>query len=185
MTRLEPLRPDDLDPEQAALYRQITGGPRGQGPQHFALTDSEGALRGPFNALLLSPALGSAYQEVGAAVRYRTLLSPRVREIATLTVAAHWGSVFEREAHEGIGRAVGLTAEELRAIRDGEVPDLADPYERACANLAHAMATHHDVDDRAWDAWAGTVDARTVFELAALVGYYAALALQLRVFRAG
>lgn len=185
MSRLEPLRPEVLDAQQTELYEQITGGPRGQGPQHFALTDAHGALRGPFNALLLSPALGGAYQQVGAAVRYRTALSPRVREIAILTVAAHWASSFEREAHESIGRAVGLTDDELRSLRDGGVPELADSHERACAELAHAMAVQHDVDDAAWEAWAETVGATTVFELAGLVGYYAALALQLRVFRAG
>lgn len=185
MTRLEPLRPETLDTEQAALYDQIVGGPRAQGPQHFALTDAGGALRGPFNALLLSPGLGGAYQEVGAAVRYRTSLPPRVREIAILVVAAQWSSAFEREAHESIGRSVGLTDEEIEVLRAGAIPELADPQERACAELARAMAVQQDVDDAAWEAWGGQVGPQTVFELAGLVGYYAALALQMRVFRAG
>jgi 4-carboxymuconolactone decarboxylase len=40
-----------------------------------------------------------------------------------------------------------------------------------------------DVDDDSWATWADTVGAATVFELTTLVGYYATLALQLRVFR--
>jgi 4-carboxymuconolactone decarboxylase len=41
-----------------------------------------------------------------------------------------------------------------------------------------------DVDDPAWSEFAHTAGLRAVFELATLVGYYATLALQLRVFRA-
>lgn len=182
MTRLDPIPPRELDPEQTALYRSITEGPRAQGPQHFQLTRDDGALLGPFNALLLSPALGAALQEVGAAVRYRTALTPRTREIAILIVAAHWDSSFERSAHESVGRAVGLTETELADIRAGGVPQLEDAHEDACAHVVHAMV-NGDVDDHTWTTWGGTVGNATVFELTTLVGYYATLALQMRVFR--
>ncbi len=185
MSRLEPIPPAGLDAEQARLYAAITEGPRAQGPQHFALTRDDGALLGPFNALLLSPGLGGALQELGAAVRYRTDLTARTRELAILTVAAHWSSVFERDAHESVGRAVGLTEREIDDLRAGVVPALDDPHERACAHLVRAMVTDRDVDDRAWQTWAETIGERTVFELTTLVGYYATLALQLRVFRVG
>ena len=184
MTRLDPIPPQVLDAEQTVLYRSIVEGPRAQGPQHFALTRSDGALLGPFNALLLSPGLGAALQEVGAAVRYRTDLTPRTREIAILIVAAHWDSSFERSAHESVGRSVGLTEAELTDLRAGRVPQLDDVHERACAQLTHAMV-NGDVDDATWDDWAQQVGNATVFELTTLVGYYATLALQMRVFRVG
>jgi 4-carboxymuconolactone decarboxylase len=179
---MDPLQPGDLDPEQATLYAEITGGPRAQGPQHFELTRADGALLGPFNALLLSPVLGGALQEVGAAVRYRTSLSARTREIAILLVAAHWDSDFERRAHESVGAAAGVTADEMAEIRAGRVPPLDEPHERACAHLVHAMA-RGDVDDETWSRWSGTTGRATIFELTTLVGYYATLALQMRVFR--
>lgn len=182
MSRLEPIPPADLDPRQTALYARITGGPRAQGPQNFDLTRPGGALLGPFNALLLSPDLGGALQEVGAVIRYRSTLTGRTREIAILTVAAHWDSAFERQAHESVGAAVGLTAEEMSEIRAGRVPPLGDPHEEASAQLVRAMVDG-DVDDETWTTWAGTVGKTTVFELTALVGYYATLALQMRVFR--
>ncbi|MFD0664801.1 carboxymuconolactone decarboxylase family protein [Thermocatellispora tengchongensis] len=143
----------------------------------------DGALRGPFNAFLLSPRLGDALQNLGAAIRYRTALPPRVREMAILTVAAHWDSPFEQSAHEHVGRACGVTEEEMAAIREGRVPDLADPYERACAHLARLMVADGDVDDESWDSWADQAGNITVFELSTLVGYYAMIALQMRVFR--
>jgi len=176
VSRLEPIPPADLDAEQTSLYVSITEGPRAQGPQFFDLTRDDGALLGPFNALLLSPGLGAALQEVGAAIRYRTGLSARTREIAILTVAASWDCAFERESHESVGLAVGLTPDEMYQIRSGRVPPLDDPHERACAHL---------VDDGAWTTWAGTAGDTAVFELSTLVGYYATLALQMRVFRVG
>ena len=182
MTRLEPIPPTNLDPEQKVLYASITEGPRAHGPKHFDLTRPDGALLGPFNALLLAPPLGSALQELGAAVRYETALSARTREIAILTVAARWDCAFERSAHESVGRAVGLSTDELSEIRAGRVPALEDAHELACAHLASGMV-NGDVDDAAWATWGHVVGEATVFELTTLVGYYAMLALQMRVFR--
>lgn len=108
MSRLEPLQPSQLGPEARPLYDAITQGPRASGPQHFALTCEDGGSNGPFNAFLLNPGLGQALQGVGAALRYEGTVSARSREVAILTVAAAWDSTFERQAHEAVGRAVGL-----------------------------------------------------------------------------
>ena len=182
MSRLPSLPPEVLSDEQRALYSEIAEGPRAAGPQHFALTASDGSLEGPFNAFLFSPKLGSAIQELGAAVRFSTELTDRTREIAILIVAAHWGSAFERQAHEGVGRAIGVTDVELAEIAAGRVPELADDHERAAAQLVYAM-TRGDVSDDQWARWGSVVSDSTAFELSTLVGYYATLALQLRVFR--
>lgn len=120
MTRLPRLTPDELDLDQRPLYDAITGGPRAGGPQLFALTDTEGRLNGPFNAMLFAPGVGAALQELGSAIRYRTSLSGRIRELAILAVAAHWDSAFERYAHEPIGRAAGLTDAEIAAVGAGD-----------------------------------------------------------------
>jgi 4-carboxymuconolactone decarboxylase len=143
--RLQGLRPGDLSEEQAEVYRAIAGGPRASGP--FALTDSDGCLRGPFNAMLLSPPIGSTLQAVGAAVRYRSMLSDRAREMATLVVAAHWGSAFEREAHEAVGRKCGLTEPELATLRLGSLPDLRDPSERVAVATAAAELAGGTIDE--------------------------------------
>ncbi|MEO7131819.1 MAG: carboxymuconolactone decarboxylase family protein [Dermatophilaceae bacterium] len=182
MTRHAPTPPSHLEGEALALYHQITGGPRASGPQHFPLVRDDGSLSGPFDAFLLNPQLGATLQSVGAAIRYEGALPPRAREIAILTVAAAWDSAFERDAHEAIGRSVGLTEEELAAIRDRRIPNVGDPLELACAKFALAM-TNGDVDDDLWEAGSRIIDAPLVFELTTLVGYYSTLALQLRVFR--
>ncbi|MFE7278302.1 carboxymuconolactone decarboxylase family protein [Streptomyces sp. NPDC057623] len=180
--RLAGLLPGELDEQQAEVYSAITGGRRSAGRQSFALADEDGRLRGPFNAMLLSPPVGLAVQAVGSAVRYDSALTDRVREMAILAVAAHWGSTFEREAHEAVGRTCGLSDREMAALRVGAVPALADPAERTALRITHALILAGELTDEEYDEAVLTVGARGLFELTTLVGYYGMLALQLRVF---
>jgi 4-carboxymuconolactone decarboxylase len=178
-----PLR--SLDDAQRAVHDAIAGGRRAQGPQLFRLVDDEGGLEGPFNAFLLQPRLGHAVQALGAAVRYDTTLSDRAREVAILVVAACWESEFEWYAHEAVGRHAGLTDEELDALRCGRFEDLSTEYEREVAAVTRLLAAHGDLDDERYAHAVDVLGEVTLFELLTLVGYYAMLALQLRVFRVG
>ncbi|MCX4765139.1 carboxymuconolactone decarboxylase family protein [Streptomyces sp. NBC_01275] len=181
--RLPLLDPGELSPEQRTLYEEITRGPRARGPRHFALTDADGRLHGPFNAMLLSPALGRSLQELGAAIRYASGLSPRVRELSILVVAAAWDCAFERYAHERVGRAAGLTEPELTALRESRDPQLADPREHAAWELARTLTVPvRALDDEGYERARTALGERALFELSTLVGYYATLALQLRLF---
>jgi 4-carboxymuconolactone decarboxylase len=179
--RVQPFEPGALAPAQRELFEAITGGPRAQGPQHFALTRPDGSLRGPFNAFLLAPELGGALQNVGAAIRYRGALTARAREIAILLVAAHWDSSFEREAHEAVGAAAGLLPHELAALRDSDPSAFAGDEAVVAAVTVQLLAG--DLDDDLWRVASEAIGAEVVFELTTLVGYYSTLALQLRVFR--
>jgi hypothetical protein len=182
-TRIRPLTPSELTPEQQALYGAITGGPRAQGPQHFRLTAADGSLRGPFDAMLRSPAVGTAQQELGAAIRYRTGFTDRARELAILLVAARWNSAFERDSHEAIARALGFGDAELAAIRALDVSGF-DGVEGVVGRATVALLDG-DLGDDAWTAASTVLGVDGVYELSALIGYYATLALQLRVFRVG
>jgi len=182
--RIQKLVPEALDPEQRALYDAIAGGRRAQGRQVFRLVDADGCLEGPFNAFLLQPRLGSALQALGAAVRYETGLDDRCREIAILVVAASWRSDFEWYAHRAVGLAAGLTEAEVAAIACGRHDDF-DPRDGTVARTVAALVERSDLTADEYRAAVAEVGEDGVFELLTLVGYYATLALQLRVFRVG
>ncbi|MEP7036181.1 MAG: carboxymuconolactone decarboxylase family protein [Dermatophilaceae bacterium] len=185
MSRLERLVPERLDEQQQVLYEQIIGGPRSSGPQAFRLVGADGALEGPFNAMLLCPAVGTALQALGAAVRYSTSLSDRAREMAILAVAAHEDSAFEWHAHEAVGRLAGLTGADFAAIRAGLAPAGATDEERAVVDATLHLLHDGDLEDQAFQTVLAHLHPVGLQELMTLVGYYRMLALQLRVFRVG
>ncbi|GIM66501.1 hypothetical protein Pve01_88030 [Planomonospora venezuelensis] len=186
--RLPDLTPTELSEAQRALRERIVGGPRGSGPQHFPLVHEDGSLTGPFGVMLHEPALGAPLQELGSAIRYATRLSARTREIAILAVAAATGSTFEAYAHERVGRAVGLTEDELTALADGTFTS-TDPHERAahafCRRLLADTGPEARWDDETYASYAATLGATTMTELVVLVGYYRTLAQLLDVFDVG
>ena len=179
MSRLPRLTPESLTPARRALYDQITGGPRANSA--FPLTGADGALEGPFNAMLLQPALGEALQSLGAAIRYATSLPARSTEIAVLTVARVRDCAFEREAHEAVARRTGFSEAELSALRRGDA--FGDGNDRLVAATAAALAERGDLTDDEFAAARDRLGLEAVFELTTLVGYYSTLALQLRAFR--
>ena len=180
--RLDRFRPESLTSDQREVYDAIVGGPRATAPSAVPLVDEQGGLEGPFNAFLLQPRLGDALQALGAAVRYETSLSTRAREVATLVVASRRDCAFEWHAHEILGRAAGLTDDDVAAVRERRYSSLpAD--ESLIATVADALVVDGDLDDDGYRSAAATLGPAAIFELSTLVGYYMALALQLRVFR--
>jgi 4-carboxymuconolactone decarboxylase len=181
--RLAVLSSEEMTPEQVDLYRRILSGPRGQGPRAVALSNGTGGLAGPFNAMLYAPAVGQALQELGVAIRFRTTLPPRIREMAILVVAQSWDSEYERSSHEPIGRQAGLTADEIEALRAGTDPGFTDDQERVAYSTVRSLVAPADLDDAQYAVAVAALGERALVELSTLVGYYATLALQLRIFR--
>jgi 4-carboxymuconolactone decarboxylase len=182
--RLAVLSSEEMTSEQVDLYREILSGPRGQGPRAVALSSGAGGLAGPFNAMLYAPPVGHALQELGVAIRFGTRLAPRIREMAILMVAQAWDSGYERVSHEPIGREAGLTGEEIQALRAGTDPGFADKREQVAYSVVRALTgPAADLDDQEYDTAVTVLGEQALVELSALVGYYATLALQLRIFR--
>lgn len=181
MSRLEGLRPEELSDEQRELYEAIAGGDRARDAS-FRLTEADGSLVGPFGALLLSPVVGNALQAVGAAIRFGCDLSPLVREVAILTVAAHRRSGFEWWAHEPIARRAGLRDEEIRDLYSGRVPAFDDEPAAAAHALTVALLASRRPDDELFERARDLFGSAGVMELVALVGYYNLLAQLMGTF---
>ena len=183
--RLPDLTPEDHTDEQRALHERIVGGPRARGAQHFALTTADGALTGPFGVMFHEPALGDPLQELGSAIRYRTGLSDRVREIAILAVAAATGSAFEQHAHERVGRAAGLGEEELATLTAGTFTSTDPAEDSAYAFSRRLLADRPRFTDTEYADLVDALGTTTITELVVLVGYYRTLAQLLDVYDVG
>ncbi len=180
MSRLHRLRPDELSKEQRELYDILVGGPR---RSMGKLTDDEGRLGGPLNTILHAPGIGMAQQTFGAGLVTELSLSPRVKELAVLSIANHERSDFQRVSHERIGREAGLSDEQMIALRERREPPLEDPVESIAWRTTAALLADGDLDDEAYDEAVRVLGERGLIELTALIGYYHMLALQIRVFR--
>lgn len=175
--------PDELDPDRRALYDAIVGGPRAGDSGTFRMLDGAGRLEGPFNAMLVSPSIGDALQRLGAAIRYRSSLGERARELAILAVAARERCGFEWYAHEKLAREAGLASEALEAVRDGTEPPGLGALESAVLGAADALVGRGDLDDEEYARLVAAVGEAGAVEVVVLVGYYRLLAMMLRALR--
>jgi len=172
---------DELGAEARRVYDRIVDGPRARLTGPAAVMDGDGRLLGPFNAMLASPAVGDAQQQLGAAIRYGTSLPDRLRELAILTVAVHRDSDFEWHAHTEPAYAAGLTDEDLASVRAGG--DAMTGPDALIHRVVIALLTDRDLDDDTFTAVEDLLGTTGTVELIVLVGYYDLLALSMRTFR--
>lgn len=165
------------------LYAEITSGARAADQSRSPITDDHGRLVGPFNAMLVNPAVGGPMQALGAAIRYRTSLSEKYREIATLVVAAMLDCGFERFAHEPLARAAGVSDETIDAIAAGCRPTDLDPGAGLVLRSTQSLVERGDLGDAEFLELQAALGTAGCVELVALVGYYRMLALLLATFR--
>ncbi len=152
----------------------------------FPLATTDGALAGPFNAMVAAPHVGGPLADLGAALRYRGHLTDRARELSILTVAARSESEFEWQSHFGIAKNLGISVDILAAIRIGADPAiLTDPVERAVVAATARLLEGSELDDVEYNGLVELIGEDGVIELVVLVGYYELLARLLRVFRVG
>ncbi|WP_425307496.1 carboxymuconolactone decarboxylase family protein [Ammonicoccus fulvus] len=176
-TRLTGITPAEMSSEQRAVYDAIVTSPRGASSR----LDADGSLPGPFNAMLLSPAVGMALQNLGSALRYESTLPDLVRELVILLVAGRADSAYEQYAHEPLAREAGADEETLAELRSGNLPTEVSDEVAAALGVADALLGW-GLDDEAYAAAVASVGEAWLFEINAVVGYYQLLARQLGLF---
>jgi 4-carboxymuconolactone decarboxylase len=171
--RLPELSEETLTAEQRALAESIKSGPRGQ----FRLA-------GPFAIFMHSPAFGELAQRLGGHLRFKTSLSPRLLEFATLCTAAHWKAQYEWAAHAVLGEKAGVKPETIRALQAGRPPKSAPKDEMAIYAFVKELYATKRVSTPTFNRAKKILgDAGTV-ELVGVLGYYALVSMLLNTFKA-
>ena len=182
MSRISYITPDSFTEVQQHLFNSITGGKRGEGRAPEDLLNSEGGMSGPFNAWLRSPVLGEAAQRLGETVRFESALSPQLRELAILIVAAKWKAQYEWWAHERIARREGLDEGVIESVKAETPPDFSNSTESVVYNFAHELLDEHRVSGHLYDEAVELLGETGVVELVILLGYYTLVSMTLNVF---
>lgn len=166
MSRLPPIDPAALSPEQEEVYNRIATGARG-------------GVRGPFTALLHSPALAGRVEQLGVYLRYQCAVPERLRELAILVVAAHWRCAYEWFAHAPIAERIGHERATLERLGQGQPPGFDDPLEAATHAYCAELLQTGRVADPLHDQIRSLLGLQGVVDLTGLVGYYTLLAMTL------
>ena len=180
--RIPYLLPDQLTPEQRALYDAIAGGKRSRGSKKLQLATPEGGLVGPFNAWLTSPEVGDRIQQLGAALRFSSSLSDPLLELAILVTARHWRARFEWWAHAPMARRSGVDERVIEAIRTGREPELEDPAQRTVYRFSRELLERHEVSEGLYEEAREHLGERGLVDLVSLLGYYGLVSMTLNTF---
>lgn len=169
MSRVATLAPEAMTPEQRRAYDGIVAGPRGR-------------IGGPFNAWLRSPELADTAQRVGAYLRFRTSLPPRLSEMAILMTARFWRAQYEWYAHAPLASKGGLADAVIAALQAGKKPAAMQPDEAVVYDLCSELLDQRQISDATYWRGIATFGETGVVELVAISGYYCMVGLTLNAF---
>jgi len=114
---------------------------------------------------------------LGTAILGRQKLSPKLRELAILRVAALSPARYEWVQHVPIAQATGATAAQVGALeRDDITGDAFDPLERAVLRFTTEVVREVRASEPTFAELAQRLSAQEIVELIVTVGYYMMIA---------
>jgi 4-carboxymuconolactone decarboxylase len=160
---------DKTNPELRELAERIRGARRG-------------SLINVYRLLLHSPALAEGWLDHNNAVRWRTELDGRLRELVIIRIAYLNGATYVVKQHvPELALGEGLTIPECNALVDWHASSLFDQRERAALAYTDAMTRDIAVPDDVFEPLRTHLSQRQIVELTVLIGTYN---MHTRVFRA-
>lgn len=157
---------------------------------HPELADIIGKIRGArrgrlinvYKLLLHSPALAETWFAHNNAVRWKTELEGRLREMVIIRIAHLTGTQYMMRQHvPALAIPEGLTLEECDALGDWQDLPLFGMRERAVLAYTDAMTRDIEVPDDVFAGVKNCFSERQIVDLTVLIGTYNMTA---RVFRA-
>ena len=171
MSRIPELDADQLTDEQLRVYNDVLA--------------SRGSIAGPFRVWLHSPELADRTQHLGEFVRYKTVLDPRLSELAILIVARRRACQVEWSLHEPCALEGGLHPGIIDALRENRRPEFGAADEEAVYDFCTELLAEHFVGEATFRAAMGCVGRQGIVELTVLTGYYTLVSMTLNAFEVG
>jgi 4-carboxymuconolactone decarboxylase len=136
--RLPLLPPSSLSGEQKALYEDIMGVVK-ESFGSFIAAREDGALIGPFNAMLHFPAFGRAAWAMNKTMYERTTLPKSVLQVAVLVTGTRLGARDQSYGHEPLAERAGVPTAKIATIVAGERPTDLTRDETVAYDVAAAL----------------------------------------------
>ena len=159
LTRLPPLKRDDLNDEGKAIYDKIVG--TGPAP-----------VTGPVALSLYSPKIALVFNDLNGYLRYNGDLSPRHTEVAI--VAATWEiqQQYEYSAHEPAALRYGAPQAVIDTIKFNREPTGLSAEETMIIKLCRAIMRDHKVSSEMYADAVKLFGRKGLVELVTVMGDY-------------
>jgi alkylhydroperoxidase family enzyme len=157
--RLAPLREDERGQDARKVLEKVTG-------------VGDGKVLNIFATLARHPQLLKRWLVFGNHVLYKSTLPERERELAILRIGWLCRCEYEWAQHVLIGKACGLTAEEIARVAEGPESPQWTALDAALLQAVDELYADALISDATWAKLSEHFDARQLIDLVFAVGQY-------------
>jgi 4-carboxymuconolactone decarboxylase len=154
---------------------RISHAPPGATEAHQAVEDriieSRGAISPLYRVLLNSPPVALGWEQLLTAIRQKTSLSPRLRELVILRIAVLNRADYEFNAHVSHALSAGLTDGEIGSIRTSDTASFS-VIDKLVLEYTDAMTRDIQVSNALFSRVSTHFDAEARVELTATIAAY-------------
>lgn len=179
--RIQPLPPASLSQDIRYVHDEIAN-LIGRSQSQVKMIDENGALLGPFMAMLQYPQFGVQALSFLRTLDTQATLSKTVREVAILTVGGFYGARFELYAHEIMASAFGISQNAIATLAAGSHPQGLAEQEAIAHEVAFALVRGRIIPDSTYRYAVDVLGKDAVAELFFLISGYCLIAVILNGF---
>ena len=159
--RIPPVSLADADPDTRQLLERLS-----------RLRGDDAAVLNVFGTIANHPTLMREWLRFATYALTKSTLDPRTRELAVLRVGWRCHAPYEWGQHVVVGRAVGLTDDDVRRVAEGPDADGWTPAEVAALRATDELHDRSTITDATWAALTEHFSDQQVLDLVFLVGNY-------------
>ena len=147
------------------------------------LVAGRGRLLTPYKIWIHSPQLAAAMETIGTFLNKKGSLTEREVELVIVVISTQWQGAYVQAAHVKRCLELGYPQAAMDAIKAGGTPDLPDAREKAVFDLCQIAMAPGGGSDEVYDRAAETLGRDGLAEVLALLGYYSAVSMAMKLHR--
>jgi 4-carboxymuconolactone decarboxylase len=138
---------------------------------------------GPFIPMLRSPEVMLRAKAMGDYLRFKSVLPPRLSELAILITAREWTQQFEWGVHAAIALKSGISPEIVKAIANGQRPTGLSEEEAIVYDFCTELHHNKSVSDGIYAKALAKFGEQGIIDMVGINGYYTFLSMVMNVAR--